>query len=124
MIEKVDAPVIAVVGDPDNPITAKMTSFLTQLIAIQKKFIDEEMTPSQRKALGLDEYPDFQFMNFSSKADLDTYISDPACLTGDYLGVCYGYEITKSGDSYTANIFLNDQVTMGGQKSIGMPDQL
>ena len=53
-------------------------------------------------------------MNFSSKADLDTYISDPAYLTDDYLGVCYGYEITKSGDSYTANIYLNDQVTMGG----------
>ena len=53
-------------------------------------------------------------MNFSSKADLDTYISDPAYLTGDYLGVCYGYEITKSGDSYTANIYLNDQSTMGG----------
>ena len=29
MIEKVEAPVIAVVGDPENPITSKMTSFLT-----------------------------------------------------------------------------------------------
>ena len=32
MIEKVDAPLIAVVGDPDQPITAKITSFLQTLI--------------------------------------------------------------------------------------------
>ena len=63
-------------------------------------------------------------MYFDSKTDLDTYIQDPAYLTGDYLGVCYGYEILKSGDSYTANLFFNDQTTMGGQKSVGMPNQL
>ena len=32
MLEKVDSPVIAVVGDPDQPITAKITAFLQTLI--------------------------------------------------------------------------------------------
>ena len=32
MLEKVSSPVIAVVGDPDQPITAKITAFLQTLI--------------------------------------------------------------------------------------------
>ena len=124
MLEKVDSPVIAVIGDPDQPITAKITSFLQTLISFQEQFI-ATLTPAQKVALGVDQYPDFEFMYFNSKSELDTYIQDPAYLTDDdHKGVCYGYQVTKSGNSYTADLFFNDQVTMGGSKSIGMPDQL
>ena len=72
-IEKVEAPVIAVVGDKDQPITAKMTAYLQTTIQLQLEFINY-IGPEKAKQLGLDEYPDFQFMYFDSKSDLDTYI--------------------------------------------------
>ena len=54
-----------------------------------------------------------------------TYIQDPAYQTDDdHKGVCYGFELKKDGtNSYTTNLYFNDQTTMGGQKSVGIPNQ-
>ena len=44
------------------------------------------------------------------------YIKDPDYLTDDdHKGVCYGFELKKTGDkTYTTNLYFNDQTTFGG----------
>ena len=92
------------------------------MIGYQEAFIDT-LDEKKKEKLGLDEYPKFEFRNFTSKEELYTYIQKPEYLTNDSnKGVCYGFEIKKTSDGYEANLFFNDQSTMGGQDSIGIPN--
>lgn len=90
----VEMPIIAVVGEW-NQATFMMQNYLAELISWQKsdiigsKIVNELLVTEYGKNAT---YPDFQFMNFTSRQELFEYTSaENYTFPGGNLGVCYGF---------------------------------
>ena len=64
VVPRVDTPIIALVGNTTEPAMASMIDYMAYLINFQKETL----------AHMIDEYPDFEFKNFTTRDDLFTYL--------------------------------------------------
>jgi hypothetical protein len=91
-----------------------VTSYLQELFATQV-LIDSKLNFN------------YTFTNFTSVSEFTSYVANPQYLnkTAGFEGVCFGYQITENApNNYNVELLFNDQILMGGNKSVGIPSQL
>jgi len=102
-LPKKELNIIALVGDATSQEMTLMQSYLEGLISQQKK-----ASAALKATLNLT-YPNFEFKNYATMADLESFIASPDYGNPDVQNVCYGFELAKQGDSdYALTLVMND----------------
>lgn len=115
VIPKQPSWVVAVVGEA-NPMSDAVTNYLQ----------NQRSVLIAAAAANNETIPPYTFQNFATQADLFSYISNEQYLnvSAGYEGICFGYQITSNAaNSYSLQLYFNDQTEMGGPTGTGIPSQ-
>ena len=111
-------PGIAVVGDFNSPVMTKMRDYLYTLNEWQRVNFPDINAKIEEQTKIDPEYTAFeiQFLEFDTKDDLFSYVSEENYLASiDYsIPICYGFGVNEDADgNWSIELFMNDQTTMG-----------